>query len=53
VRTPSARYREFLRIDRWLYEFHQRAPMLFLVMCAGIAVSAVGLVFWVIDRAGR
>jgi hypothetical protein len=53
MRTGSERHREFLRIDRWLHEFHQRAPMLFLVMCAGIAVSAVGLVFWVIERAGR
>jgi len=40
-------------VCRWLHEFHDRMPVLFAVMCAGIVVAIFGLVAIVVEAVGR
>ena len=53
MHTRFERQQDFQRIDRWLQEFHRRAPVLFALMCAGIAISIFGLAGIVVDLIGR
>jgi hypothetical protein len=47
------RQEEFLRIDRWLQEFHQRAPILFNMMACGIALMIFGIMAMIVEMVGR
>jgi hypothetical protein len=46
------RQEQIFRIDRWLQEFHQRAPILFNVMACGIALMIFGIVAMVVELVG-
>jgi hypothetical protein len=40
-------------LRHWLREFWQHAPVLFIAMCAGIALSLFGLVATLLERVRR
>ena len=43
MRTRFERQQELCRVNRWLQEFHANAPILFTLMCCGLAIFIGGV----------
>jgi len=51
-KTRDQRHEQLCRADAWLTEFRTRAPILFTLFCAGIAVCLAGVVLKILEWTG-
>jgi hypothetical protein len=49
MKTRADRSQQLRRIDAWLLEFRLRAPILFTLFCASLAVMLAGIVLKILE----